>query len=87
MRSEAYSKPAVPMPSHNASPAATAPVKCMPPSKRDAPQAAASASTVSYVRVTSWAGVVPGSTFDEPAGATCWSGGSVLPVAVRNAFA
>ena len=53
MRSEAYSKPAVPMPAQSASPASTAPVKCMPPSKRDAPQAAASASTVAYVRVTS----------------------------------
>ena len=49
MRSEAYSKPAVPMPLQSSSPAWTAPVKCMPPSKRDAPQAAASASTVVYV--------------------------------------
>ena len=75
MRSEAYSKPAVPMPAQSVSPAATAPVKCMPPSKRDAPQAPASASTVAYVSVTSVEGVVPGSTFEEPAGATCWSGG------------
>ena len=87
MRSEAYSKPAVPMPLQRSAPAWTAPVKCMPPSKRDAPQAPASASTVSYVSVTSVAGVVPGSTLDEPAGATCWSGGSVFPVAARNAFA
>ena len=53
MSSEAYSKPAVPMPAQSVSPAWTAPVKCMPPSKRDAPQAAASASTVPYVSVTS----------------------------------
>jgi len=59
----------------------------MPPSRRDAPQAAASASTVPYVSVTSVEGVVPGSTLDEPAGATCWSGGSVTPVAARKAVA
>ena len=60
-----YLAPCTPTPSHSSYDLETESVKCIPPSSLVCPQASRSAVMLGYTRLTSAAGVAPGSDLEQ----------------------